>query len=205
MAGMAKRYLPVLWLLLTLLVIGAGIGINQWRSERASAPADYHAYEPPLPLPEFMLTDHGGKLFDRMRFVGQWSFVFFGYTHCPDVCPAAMTVFQQLQRQIGPDAPAQYVLVSVDPERDTPAHLGTYVKHFNPAFVGATGPHEELARLTKPLGVYYARGPERDGLYEVEHSSAIFLVGPDARVRAVFTAPQDATKMAAGFERLRKT
>lgn len=200
---MSSRALPALGLLLTVAIIGAGVAVNQWLSARVPAATDYHAYDPPLPLPEFALTDHAGQLFDRTRFVGKWSFVFFGYTHCPDVCPAAMTVFQQLSRQLGPDAPVQYVLVSVDPERDTPAHLGTYVKHFSPAFVGATGPHPELARLTGPLGVYYARGPERDGLYEVEHSSAIFLVGPDARLRAVFTAPQDPSKMAAGFARLK--
>lgn len=202
---MPKRFAPALWLLLTLVVVAAGIAVNQWRNAPTAAATDYYAYNPPLPLPEFMLTDHEGKLFDRLRFVGQWSFVFFGYTHCPDVCPAAMTVFQQLSRQIGPGAAVQYVLVSVDPERDTPAHLGRYVKHFHPGFVGATGPHAELARLTGPLGVHYARGPERDGLYEVEHSAAIFLVGPDARLRAVFSAPQDATRMAAGFRQLRKT
>ncbi|BAU46825.1 electron transporter SenC [Sulfurifustis variabilis] len=200
---MSKRFLPFIWLLLTVAAIGAGVGVNQWLGARAPASRDYHAYEPPLPLPEFMLTDHAGQLFDRSRFAGRWSFVFFGYTHCPDVCPAAMTLFQQLQRKLGPDAPVQYVLVSVDPERDTPAHLGAYVRHFSPAFVGATGPHAEIARLTGPLGVHYARGPERDGLYEVEHSSAIFLVGPDARLRAVFTAPQDVAKMAAGFARLK--
>lgn len=205
MALVIKRYLPVVWIALTALAIGAGIGVNQWLGARTAAPAGFHAYDPPPVLPEFMLTDHTGALFDRMRFTGKWSFVFFGYTHCPDVCPAAMTLFQQLERALGRDAPVQYVLVSVDPERDTPAHLGSYVGHFSPAFVGATGPHAELRNLTGPLGVFYARGPERDGLYEVEHSSAIFLVGPDARLRAVFTAPQDPKTMAAGFERLRRT
>lgn len=203
---MSRRSLPAFWLLLTVLAVGAGIGVNRWLGGAGETATDgYHVYAPPLPLPEFTLTDHTGELFDRMRFIGKWSFVFFGYTHCPDACPAAMTLFKQVQQQLGPDAAVQYVLVSVDPERDTPEHLGRYVKHFHPAFIGATGPHAELARLTSPLGVYYARGPERDGLYEVEHSSAIFLVGPDARLRAIFTAPQDPTKMAAGFEQLSKT
>jgi protein SCO1/2 len=202
---MSKRFGAALWLVLIAAVIAAGVGINQWRSARAPAPAGYHAYDPPLTLPEFALTDHAEQRFDRARFAGHWSFLYFGYTHCPDACPAALTLFQQLQREIGTTAPVQYVLVSVDPERDTPAHLGTYVKHFSPAFTGATGPHDELARLTRPLGVYYARGAERDGLYEVDHSTAIYLVGPDARVRAVFSAPQDVGKMAAAYDRLRKT
>lgn len=160
--------------------------------------------DPPLALAPFSLTDDRGAPFDRERLRGRWTFLFFGYAHCADVCPTAMTVLKQLKPLAGgADAGVQYVLVSVDPERDTPAKLGEYVRYFDPQFVGATGSHADLAKLTKPMGVHYARsGAGAD--YQVNHSSAIFLVDPQARLRGLLPQPHVPQLMAIAFAGVKK-
>ncbi len=186
--------------------------------------------DPPTPLPAFRLHDQHGRVFDLERLRGRWSFVFFGYTHCPDICPTTLVVLREAQRLLGgADQGIQYVLVSVDPARDSAAVLRRYVAYFHPEFVGATGPDTELQRLTKPLGAYYSREPASgaspgagvpresgksgtavaapppplESSYEVAHSAAIFLIDPQAQLRALFAAPHDATRLAEGFKRLR--
>lgn len=203
MRGSARKFKPFLWLLLTLAVLAAGTGVARWLSQRAAAPLDYHVYDPPLALPAFALRDGSERPFDGARLAGRWTFVFFGYTHCPDVCPNAMILLKQLRARLGDDAQVQYLLVSVDPERDSPARLREYVRYFDPSFLAATGPHAELARLTRALGVYYAPAPGAGDDYAVDHSSAIYLIGPEVQARAVFTAPQDPERMAQALRRLR--
>jgi protein SCO1/2 len=177
-------------------------------------------FDPPTPLPAFRLHDQHERVFDPERLRGRWSFVFFGYTHCPDICPTTLVVLRDVQRLVGgADQGIQYVLVSVDPGRDTAAVLRRYVAYFHPEFVGATGPDTELQRLTRALGAYYSREPAQGGgpatapgvalpppsleSYEVAHSAAIFLIDPEARLRALFAGPHDAARLVDGFKRLR--
>jgi protein SCO1/2 len=98
----------------------------------------------------------------------------------------------------------QYVFVTVDPERDTPEVLGSYTGYFHADFIGIGGPHSELDKLAKGLGVYYRLGKNNAGDYEVDHSAAVFLVDPQARLRGLFSAPQNAQNMAANLSRLEK-
>lgn len=177
-------------------------------------------FDPPTPLPPFRLHDQHGRVFDPESLRGRWSFVFFGYTHCPDICPTTLVVLREVQRLAGgADQGIQYVLVSVDPGRDTAAVLRQYVAYFHPEFIGATGPDTELQRLTRALGAYYSREPAQGGgpapapgvarpppsleSYEVAHSAAVFLIDPEARLRALFAGPHDAARVADGFKRLR--
>ena len=96
----------------------------------------------------------------------------------------------------------QYVFVSVDPERDTPALLGSYTAYFHTDFLGVSGAPAELDKLTKSLGVYYHLGENTAGNYQVDHSAAVFLVDPQARLRGLFSSPQNAQHMAANLSRL---
>lgn len=151
----------------------------------------------PLPLPEFFLIDQAGEPFDRTRFLGRYSLVFFGFTHCPDICPATL---QQLaitrDRLIAEDqASPDIVLISVDPERDTPALLAEYTAHFGAGVYGATGTTEELRKLTGALGIYFEKSPSGDGSYSVAHSAVVLLIDPSAEFRAVFSAPHDIDAM----------
>jgi protein SCO1/2 len=159
---------------------------------------------PAAPLPEFTLVDHQGQPFDRERLKGKWTFLFFGYTHCPDICPTTMVVLRDAQKQAGgSERGVQYLFVSVDPDRDNAATLKRYVPYFHPEFIGATGGRGELMRLTRALGAYFERGEARNGGYEVHHSAAIFLIDPEMRLRALFAGPHQSETIVRGLQHLK--
>lgn len=164
----------------------------------------YTRLEPAAALPEFELHDQSGQPFGLKQLAGKWSMVFFGYTHCPDICPTTLTVLREVERLAGGKAKnLQYIFVSVDPDRDRPAKLKAYVSYFHPDFIGATGTQTELMRLTRALGAYYEAGPSQNGGYEVQHSAGIFLIDPETKFRALFSGPHDAAKIANGLKQLR--
>ena len=194
-------------------VIGAGIlagaaaGVLVM-SERAGPPALERAtrYDAPRPLPAFALVDQAGRSFGPERLRGRWNFMFFGFVNCPDVCPTTLATLAAAEAALA-DLPAQdrpgVLFVSVDPGRDTPEVLGRYVAHFDPAFTGATGSREAIDALAGALGVAVIIGlPAADGSYSVDHSAAVFLVDPEARVVALFGAPHDAATIARDFRRI---
>lgn len=155
------------------------------------------------PLPDFELTDQAGRPFGRKRLLGHWTLMFFGFTNCPDVCPTTLATLAEVQRQLAdlpaPDRPA-VVLVSVDPARDTPELLGRYVAHFDPQFLGVTGPPASLAVLARDLGAAFSVGPpSADGNYSVDHTAAIFLIDPAAGFAAVFGSPHVADAIARDY------
>lgn len=187
-----------------MLVLGYLAGRTFRDPARATSVAGMTVLEPASPLPEFRLHDQNNQVFDRARLQGKWSYVFFGYTHCPDICPTTLVVLRDVQKLAGgKEQGVQYIFVSVDPKRDQAAALKKYLPYFHPEFIGATGDQGELLRLTRALGAYYEIGKPRDGAYEVHHSAAIFLIDPEARLRALFSGPHDATHLARGLQRLK--
>jgi protein SCO1/2 len=150
-------------------------------------------------LPEFHLPSTQGE-FSNATLLGHWTFVLFGYTHCPDVCPTSLALLSEVTRQLqGKTVPPQVVFVSVDAPRDGIELLKRYVPAFNPAFIGATGSDAALKPLTRDLGVYYVRNVDEapgGGSYSVDHTSSFFLIAPDGSLRAVFQWPQEAPQMA---------
>src|SRR5690606_14968452 len=122
-----------------------------------------------------------GAAFTRANLEGRWSLVFFGFTHCPAICPNTLAVMQQTKTALETlplELQPQLVFVSVDPERDTPEKMHEYVRFFGPTLRGVTGAPERIAALTDALGVPVQRVPLPDGGYTVDHSAAIFLVNP---------------------------
>ena len=147
----------------------------------------------PRPLPAFSLLDHRGDPFTRASLTGKWHLVFFGFTNCPDICPATLQQLAIARNRViedGGDFPG-IVLVSVDPERDTTAVLDAYVANFGDDIVGVTGNMQELSALTKPLGIYFAKSAQNDSGYSVDHSSVVLLIDEAAEWRALFSAPHD--------------
>lgn len=144
----------------------------------------------------FSLTDEKGRAVTERDFAGRWMLVYFGYTFCPDVCPTELGTMAAAVDAMGPAGEKVVpVLVTVDPERDTPAHLAEYVAQFHPRMKGLTGTAEQVAEAARRFRVYYARAqrPEMTD-YLMDHSSFIYLVGPDARVRMLFrpgTRPEE--------------
>ena len=155
----------------------------------------------PLPLPEFVLTDHQGNSFGREDFVGQTSLLFFGFTQCPDICPVTLQQLAVLRRKLeetGSKVIPEVVFVSVDPARDDVDTLAAYVGAFGAGVQGVRGELDALNTLTQPLGVFHAR-PETDNGYDVEHSSAVLIINPNAEFAGLFRAPHVVEDMVADW------
>ncbi len=158
-------------------------------------------------LPEFELIDHNRARLTRASLEGKWSLMFFGYTHCPDICPISLQTLADMMRAIDDADVAealQVYFISVDPARDQPQVLADYVTYFNPGFIGATAPLEQLTPLTRSLGIAHALRNQTEGSekYDVDHSAAIVLINPRAEYAGLFSAPQDAAKMARDMTRI---
>jgi protein SCO1/2 len=163
----------------------------------------------PKPLTDFALTDDRNRPFGPESLKGKWSFLFFGFTYCPDVCPTTLATLARAREAIAKNAlgadDVQFVFVSVDPNRDTASGLRQYVRAFDPSFVGVTGDDAQLAKLAGQLGAVYrveiTPGVEN---YPVSHSAAVYLLDPRARHHAVFTPPLDAEAISRRFNVVRK-
>jgi protein SCO1 len=187
------RTLLILLVALAATLAGA-VAARGWMERRAAPPATQVAavYRESRALPAFSLVAHDGTAFEAAQLQGRWTLMFFGFTNCPDVCPATLSQLAAVRRRLAdlpPESQPRVLMVSVDPKRDTPERLAQYVPYFDPSFVGATGTSEAIAALTKGMGVAVHVGPEREGTYTVDHTAALFLVGPDARLAAVFPTP----------------
>jgi protein SCO1/2 len=139
---------------------------------------------------KFSLVDHTGRPFTERALRGQPHLVFFGFTHCPDVCPTTLAQLAQVKKAAQIPQLA-VLLLSVDPVRDTPEALARYVHAFDPQFIGITGTQAEVARVARNFGVAVARVDLPGGAYTMDHSAAVFLLDSEARIVAVFTPPFD--------------
>lgn len=191
------------------LVIGLWSGQHLLQPPPLPQLASGTALPEPRPLTPFTLTDHHGQTFDLARFKGAWTLLFFGYTHCPDVCPTTLATLSGVVKKIAAAGPAQtplhVVFVSVDPERDTVQHLAEYVPYFNKDFLGVTGAPAQLDAFTAQLNIMHLRNSPTtaDGGYTVDHTASILLIDPQARFNAIFSAPHVATAIAQDFLSLR--
>jgi protein SCO1/2 len=142
------------------------------------------------------LTDHNGHARTLAEFKGKVVVVFFGYTHCPDVCPVTLGELAIVARELGKDAERMQVLfITVDPERDTPALLAKYVPAFNPAFLGLYGDAAATLRTAKEFKVFFQKQPVSGGGYSVDHSAGTYLYDTAGRVRLFASYGQGAPKM----------
>lgn len=152
-------------------------------------------------LPDFELIDHNGQALGKAQLRDKWSLMFFGYTHCPDICPISLQTLGEMMNAIE-DADLrralQVIFVSVDPDRDSPDILKNYVQYFNSDFIGATAALPELGQLTKALGILHSRDKtsEDQAVYGVSHSASILLFNPGAEFAGLFSAPHDSMIMA---------
>ena len=150
----------------------------------------------PRELAPFDLTDHLGRAFNRERLEGQWTFAFFGFTHCPDVCPTSMSVLGQVDRELLQAGQAadgfQGVLVTVDPERDTAQELGAYVTFFSERFVGVVGERAALIEFAQQVYVAFAKVATSRGGYSFDHTGDIVIFNPNGRYHGFVKLPHKA-------------
>jgi protein SCO1/2 len=161
------------------------------------------------PLLPFTLTDQNGDLYTEQQLKGKWSFFFFGYTYCPDICPTTLSTLKLMINELKKDpntaSDMQIIFVSVDPDRDTPELLARYMEYFGPEFTGMTGFPNNLYDLAKQFGAAYIKEAETaPGIYLVSHTSSIFLVDPQVRVVASFSPPHNHETITSQYRQIRE-
>ena len=158
-------------------------------------------------VPPFELVGTDGEPLTETMLEGRWSLMFFGFTHCPDVCPLTLTVMKDVvdQLEAGPISPMQVVFVTVDPVRDTAERLSEYIAFFDERFVGVTGELGAIHELTRALGIVstFTANDENPEAYTVDHTASMLLVDPERRVRAKFTAPHEVDTIVADYRAIR--
>ena len=184
------------------LVLAAGISWYQNRDDGMPAIAMVGANSFASLGGPFTLTDHTGATVTDETYHGRYLLVYFGFTYCPDVCPTELARIVRAIDLMPQDVADTVtpVLVTVDPERDSPEALAQYVALFDPRLVGLTGTEDQIAAIADDYNVYYARVEDDDDpdFYLVDHSSFTYLVGPDGRVRNVLTPRQSVEEIADG-------
>ncbi|OHC30183.1 MAG: cytochrome c oxidase assembly protein [Pseudomonadales bacterium RIFCSPHIGHO2_02_FULL_60_43] len=150
-------------------------------------------------LPELSLTNQDGQTVAVDQLKDQWSLLFFGYTFCPDICPATLAQLRQLQGQLPPEtlAKLRIVLVTVDPHRDTPEQLKKYLEYFDAGFIGLTGEEAIIQKLANGVSIPFIPADTSKENYTVDHSGNLVLIGPDGKQRGFIRAPINNTKLAA--------
>jgi protein SCO1/2 len=145
----------------------------------------------PRPLPAFSLVNQEGEPFSKDSLTGRASVLFFGFTHCPDICPATLqqlAIARQRLAAKGGSFP-NIILVSVDPERDTPDVMAEYVGHFDAGITGVTGSVPDIEAFASALGIFFSKSGNGNENYNVDHSAAVLFINADAEWQAVFSAP----------------
>ena len=154
-------------------------------------------FDTPRDVGDFSLTDHRGLSFTRDDLRGRWTLIFFGFTHCPDICPTTMAELAELKSQLADTeaSDARVVMLSVDPARDTPDRLAQYVPYFHPDFIGVTGEFADILSVAQRLNAPFRKVSEPDGGYQMEHSANVMLMNPRGDYHGFFRAPLDIPKM----------
>lgn len=160
-------------------------------------PTEFHSgtlFKQPRPLPDFSLQASDGSAYTRERLQGRWSLVFPGFTYCPDICPTTLALLKRLND--GLDKRLNIVFLSVDPERDTPERLRTYLANFDPDFIGITAAEPQLQQLASAMGISYLKSdgatPES---YSMDHSAGLMLVNPRGELAAYLSPPHELDAM----------
>ena len=161
----------------------------------------------PRDIAPFELQDHLGSVYDNERLKDKWTFIFFGFTHCPDICPITMSelgkVDRQLVQQGGADADGfQGVLVTVDPERDTADVLGPYATAFSPRFLGVLGQREPIAEFAQQVNAAFGKIPDDEGGYTMDHTGNVIIINPRGHYHGFIKLPHKAETIRLAYQSL---
>lgn len=165
-------------------------------------------FQLPREISEFQLSDKNGSEFSHQDLKGQWTFVFFGFTYCPDICPVTLALFDQLNTKLSETSYAddtKFLLVSVDPARDTPEKLKEYVEYFNPSFEAITGDFVMTKRFANQLNVAFRKivTNQDTGDYTIDHGGNIALINPEGRYQGFYKPPLDVERMFITYQSFR--
>lgn len=180
----SPRWLALWGIGLGILIMVAVLGFWTWNNHQFAGTL----LDPTRPAPNFTLIDETQTPFELNQLKGKWVFLFFGYTSCPDICPATLSQMRQVEEQLGALAEqVEVVFISVDPERDTPEKLQEYVSHFGEDFKGLSGTSEQIAMVAQLYGVSYEKEESDSAIgYLVSHSAYLYLIDPHFEWRAIY-------------------
>ncbi|WP_444959030.1 SCO family protein [Microbulbifer sp. ZKSA002] len=161
----------------------------------------------PRIIEDIQLLSDDSRDFYTKDFQGKWTLVFFGFTHCPDICPTTLSILNNFYKTLDEStrASTEVVLVSVDPSRDKPEQLGQYVRYFNSEFRGITGDFFKLKKFATQLNVPFNKVSLVEGGYTIDHGSQVVLINPRGHYHAFFKAPLDPAKMKLTYRSIRAT
>jgi len=200
---MSKRIPYAPWL--TGLAI---VGITLIAGFLFQKPYTFHGtvIKPPLPLKDFRLPTANNQTFHLSDQQGKVVLLFFGYTSCPDVCPTTLAEFKQAYAKLGNEADkVAFVMITADPERDTPDRVANYAAFFNPAFIGLGGERADLEKIWKELGVYVEKQETNSAAgYLVDHTASVFVIDQNGNLRLMYPYGTSASDMADDLSQLLK-
>ena len=186
-----------------MLSLGMWVGSQlSWFSDRAAPTANGLVFENPRPISTFQLVDFNQDTFSVDRLKGRWSFIYFGYTACGQICTQSLTELKRLILALSSNNNArqiQVVFVTVDPGHDTATRLNTYLREFDSTFVGVTGDIDALAFFAAELAAPFTLDSNTGQSNVLNHSNSIMLINPSAAFQAVLTPPHDAQRLQADF------
>lgn len=193
-----KRTLLIIVVLIALVAISGILAMLKFARESESA-REVTAqrvqteviFDDPRTIPSFTLQGADGGVFDNASLENHWNIVFFGYTHCPDICPTTLSTLNKVWEKLSESARAdlQVVFISIDPKRDTPAKTAKYAAYFNPHFKGVTGDAKTLESLTQTLGVGYFEVPSNNKDYVISHTGSLMLFNPQGKYVGIISPP----------------
>ena len=192
-----KRLRIILWVLVGIAAIALGLTLALRREQPQLINADMPAIGGP-----FTLTGSDGKPFSSTQIAGKPYLIFFGFTHCPDVCPTTLARLAKLRAQVpGGESKLPILFVSVDPERDTPREVGRYSQLFGTPVIGLTGSPAAVEKVKKQFGVFSQKVPSEGREYSVDHTASVFLMDGQGRFVATIS-PEEGDEVA--LQKLRR-
>ena len=202
---MGSVYKTVLGLIAAIAVI-LGLTFNKYLNKPSLSVEQLQqmgavVFEQPRAFEMSGLQDHNGKPFTHDNFKGKWTLAYFGYTFCPDICPTTLSQLNQMDKKLKKDDPdmagkMNYVMVTVDPRRDTQEKLKGYVPHFNPDFIGITGNQKDTHNLTVQLNIPYTPVVDpTDEYYLVDHGANLVIINPEGQYHGFIRPPLDSAKL----------
>ncbi len=197
------------WLITIGILVGLGLVFGAWRLAKRNYRYQGSLIDPPIPAVDFSLTDQNGRSFRLSDQKGKIVMVFFGFTHCASECPVTLSQFKQIKQQLGNKAQdVEFVMITVDPERDSVAGIRQYLSAFDPSFIGLTGAQADMEQVWKSYGIFVEKTASAShssgdhGEYDVEHTLRTYLVDQQGNWRLTYPFGIEVNQITSDLENL---